>query len=131
MEKERTKSRQAIRAFRFVFLVGVMGLFGCSSVPLFSGKNYYRMIETRSSNQRVGENALETREVFCPAGRISDSDNPSIWTDMELHQRLVDKVCLRVICHTDPRSDTKCQSLGDEKLKSELEKMREQIQNIE
>ena len=83
------------------------------------------MVETRSSNARVGQNALETRELFCPSSRLSEGEDPGTWSDQELLQKLSAKTCLRMICRTDQFTSNHCQGAGDETLKPDLIRMRE------
>ena len=106
-------------------ILAAVGLAGCSHVPFFSGKNYYKQVQTKSGNVRLGQTAIETRELFCPAGRLGDKEDPSSWSDQELFDHLKSKTCLRVICHTDQFTSNQCVSSGDETLQPELLRMRD------
>jgi hypothetical protein len=100
-------------------------LSACSTIPLFSGKDYYRRVETKVGNQRVGENQRESRELFCPAGRLGEADDPGAWSDVEVQQKLNDKVCLKVICRTDRVGSVHCVDSGDASLKPKLVRLRD------
>ena len=116
---------------RSLLLGSALGLIvsGCSHLPLYSGKNFYKVVETRSSNQKDGENLRETRELFCPASRLSDSDDPNLWTENEVQDHLAQKVCLKVVCRSDRFASRQCKSVGDEKLRSELERLRKDLKS--
>ncbi len=107
-----------------VAFLALATLSGCSTIPLFSGKDYYRMVETRVGNQRVGENQRESRELYCPAGRLGEADDPGAWSDVEVQQKLHEKICLKIICRTDRIGSVHCVDTGDASLKPALLKLR-------
>lgn len=112
---------------QWVLLLSVFLVSACAQVSVYEDKDYYRMVETKTTSQRAGYSLAETREIFCPSGRIPRGEDPTFWTDDHLTLQLKEKHCLRIICHTDLQGQRKCASQGDEKLRSDLESERAKV----